>query len=163
MLFPCRQHCSTPLVIKILLMLLTGPDNPFSFSLLLLLSEVVLWQWNVYHWKHSILLLLRTRGRNQWLTFPLSEKKIRLMAVSPGSQSQGTSLDWFTSYLFPSVAGNPAMSWLQPLNPTQHWSRWRPWGRPNSSPGVPGGHHALTCLGILSSKGCHASTCLGIC
>ena len=31
MLFPCRQHCSTPLVIKILLMPLTGPDNPFLF------------------------------------------------------------------------------------------------------------------------------------
>ena len=25
---PCRQHCSTPLIIKILLMLLTGPDSP---------------------------------------------------------------------------------------------------------------------------------------
>ena len=27
---------------------------------------------------------------------------------------------------------------------------------------VTGGHSALTCLGILSSKGCHTSTCLGI-
>ena len=26
---PCRQHCSNPLTIKILLMSLTGPDNPF--------------------------------------------------------------------------------------------------------------------------------------
>ena len=25
---PCRQHCFTPLIIKILLMPLTGPDNP---------------------------------------------------------------------------------------------------------------------------------------
>ena len=25
---PCRQHCSTPLTIKILLIPLTGPDNP---------------------------------------------------------------------------------------------------------------------------------------
>ena len=25
---PCRQHCSTPLIIKILLIPLTGPDNP---------------------------------------------------------------------------------------------------------------------------------------
>ena len=25
---PCRQHCSTPLIIKILLKPLTGPDNP---------------------------------------------------------------------------------------------------------------------------------------
>lgn len=37
---------------------------------------------------------------------------------------------------------------IQPPNPTQYWSHWRSWGRPNSSPGVPGGHHALTCLGI---------------
>ena len=33
------------------------------------------------------------------------------MAVSPGSQSQGTGLDCFTSwYLFPSVVDKPAMS-----------------------------------------------------
>ena len=80
---------------------------------------------------------------------------------------------------------------LQPLNPTQHWSLWRPWGMPNSVPGgrpasacleiqipggchasiclricqswgIPGGQPALTCLGIWSSEGCHASTCLGI-
>ena len=51
---------------------------------------------------------------------------------------------------------------IQPPNPTQYWSCWRPWGCPNSSPGVPGGHHTLTCLGIWSSKGCHASTCSGI-
>ena len=37
---------------------------------------------------------------------------------------------------------------IEPLNPTQHWSHWRPWGRPTSSPGVPRSHHALTCLGI---------------
>ena len=51
---------------------------------------------------------------------------------------------------------------IQPLNPTQHWSRWRTWGCQNASPGVPGGQPALTCLRILSSKGCHASTCSGI-
>ena len=36
-------------------------------------------------------------------------------------------------------------------------------GMPNSSLGVPGSQHALTCLGIGSSKGSHALTCLGIC
>ena len=36
-------------------------------------------------------------------------------------------------------------------------------GTPNSGPGVPEGHHALTFLGIRSSKGCHASTCSRIC
>ena len=51
---------------------------------------------------------------------------------------------------------------IQPPNPAQYWLHWRPWGCPNSSPGVPGGHHTLTCLGIWSSKGCHASTCSGI-
>ena len=35
-------------------------------------------------------------------------------------------------------------------------------GMSNSSPGVPGGQPALTCLGIWSLKGCHASTCPGI-
>ena len=26
---------------------------------------------------------------------------------------------------------------IQPPNPTQYWSHWRSWGRPNSSPGDP--------------------------
>ena len=77
---------------------LMGQDNPLSFSLLLLLPKVGLWQWNVYHWKHPKLLLWNTRGRNQWLTLPQSNKRIRLMAVSPGSQSQGIDLDCFTSW-----------------------------------------------------------------
>ena len=41
---------------------------------------------------------------------------------------------------------------IQPPNPTQYWSHWRSWGCPNSSPGFPGGHHALTCLGISLRK-----------
>ena len=40
---------------------------------------------------------------------------------------------------------------LQPLNPTQHWSHWRPWGRPTPVR-VPGGRSALTCLGISLRK-----------
>ena len=35
-------------------------------------------------------------GRNQWLTFPQGDKRIRLAAILPGSQSQGTGLDCFT-------------------------------------------------------------------
>ena len=35
-------------------------------------------------------------GRNQWPTFPQGVKRIRLAAISPGSQSQGTGLDCFT-------------------------------------------------------------------
>ena len=68
---------------------------------------------------------------------------------------------------------------LQPLNPTQYWSHWRPRGCPTPSSGVPGGRPALTCLGsgpqnvvtpqpaqgfaspeVPGSQ--HASTCLGI-
>ena len=51
---------------------------------------------------------------------------------------------------------------LKPLNPTQHRSCWRPWGRPTPVWGVPGGQPSLTCLGIWSLKICYASTCLGI-
>ena len=68
---------------------------------------------------------------------------------------------------------------LQPLNPTQHWSHWRPWGYLTPSSGVPGGRSALTCLGsgprnIVTPQpaqgssspgvpgGRYASTCLGI-
>ena len=51
---------------------------------------------------------------------------------------------------------------IQPPNPTQYWSHWRPWGHPNSSPGVPGGHHPSTCPGTQFLGGCHASTCPGI-
>ena len=36
-------------------------------------------------------------------------------------------------------------------------------GMLNSTPGVPGGQPALTCIGICSSKSCHTSTCLDIC
>ena len=43
--------------------------------------------------------------------FSQSNKRIRLMAVSPGSQYEGTGLDCFTSwYLFPSAVDKPAMS-----------------------------------------------------
>ena len=59
------------------------------------------------------------------------------------------------------VHGGQTSNELQPPNSTQHWSRWRPCGHPNSSPGVPGGHHALTCLGIWSLKGCRASAFRG--
>ena len=51
---------------------------------------------------------------------------------------------------------------LQLLNPTQHWSCWRPWRCPTPARGSQEVNPASTCLGIWSSKGCHASTCLGI-
>ena len=46
---------------------------------------------------------------------------------------------------------------LQPLNLTQHWTCWRPWGYPTS-----GGQPASTCLRIWSLGGCHTSTYSGI-
>ena len=79
---------------------------------------------------------------------------------------------------------------LQPLNPTQHWSHWRPWGgitpvqgsqeveidlprdlvfkmlsclnfsQGPNSSGVPGGRHTLTCPGTQFLGDQHASTCL---
>ena len=85
-----------------------------------------------YHWKHPNLLLWRTRGGNQWSTFPQSSNRIRLMAVSPGSQPQGTGLGclhhgvyshrWWT---------NEQWVKITTLNPTQHWSCWKPWGIPS--------------------------------
>ena len=52
---------------------------------------------------------------------------------------------------------------LQPLNPTQHWSFWRPWGCPTPSVRVLEGQPASTCLGILSLGGCPTSIFSGIC
>ena len=115
-----------------------------------------------YHWKHPNLLLWRTRGGNQWPTFPQSSKRIRLMAVSPGSQPQGTGLgclhhgiyshQWWT---------NEQWVKITTLNPTQHWSHWKPWESQVQSWG-PRRLTCLNCLGIWSLKGCHTSTHLAI-
>ena len=51
---------------------------------------------------------------------------------------------------------------IQPPNPTQYWSHWRPWGHPNSSLGGPRRSSRLDLPRDRSSKGCHASTCSGI-
>ena len=113
------------------------------------------------------------------------------MAVSPGCQSQGTGLDCLSIPIHGGQTSNELR--LQPLNPTQYWSHWRPWGCPTpssgvpggrpaltclgsglqnvtpqpaqgfASPEVPGGQHASTCLGIRSLEGRHASACLGTC
>ena len=50
---------------------------------------------------------------------------------------------------------------IQPPNPTQYWSHWRSWGRPNSSLGDPRRSSRLDLPRDRSSKGCHASTCSG--
>ena len=87
------------------------------------------------------------------------------MTVSPGSQSQGTGLDCFTSwYLSPSVVDKPAMSYDYNLLILRSTGHARHFGGAQLQPGVPGGWPASTCLGIgiWSSGGCHASTCLGI-
>ena len=84
------------------------------------------------------------------------------MAASPGSVSEHRLGLLYIMISIPTCGGQTGNELkLQPLNPSQYWSHWRPW-MPNSSPGVPGGRPALTCLGIWSSKGCHASACQGI-
>ena len=85
------------------------------------------------------------------------------MAVSPASQSQGTGLDYFTSwYLFPSAVDKPAIS--QDYNPLilPRTSHARELGDVQLQPGVPGGRHASVCLGIWSPGGFHASAYSGI-
>ena len=86
------------------------------------------------------------------------------MVVSPGSQSQATGLDCFTSgYLFPSAVDKPAMSEDYDtliLSSTGHSGDL---GDAQLQPGAPGGRHSSTCLGLWFLEGCHASTCLEIC
>ena len=125
-------------------------------------------------------------GGSQRHTFLQGDKRISLVAVLPGSQSQATSLDCFTLCpLFPSRWTNQ-----QRVRPIQHPSIGIPgdtqfltWGclaliitpssfparvileilgKPNSSSGIPGHQPAATCPGIQSLGGCHASTCSGI-
>ena len=94
---PCRQCHSTPLIIiKILLMPLTGPDNP------------LLCHYFCYYLKWVYDSEIFTIGNTLSCSYGgLGEKisdlhsframRIRLMTVSPGSQSQGTDLDCFNS------------------------------------------------------------------
>ena len=85
------------------------------------------------------------------------------MASSPGSQSQGTGLECFTSwYLFPPTVDKRTMSY--DYNPLilPSTSHTRDLGHAKLQPRVPGGRPASTCLRIWSSGCCHASTCLGI-
>ena len=85
------------------------------------------------------------------------------MVVSPGSQSQATGLDCFTSgYVFPSAVDKPAMSEDYDtliLSSTGHSGDL---GDAQLQPGAPGGRHSSTCLGLWFLEGCHASTCLEI-
>ena len=110
-LSPCKQHLSTPLIIKILLMPLTGPDNPllchyFCYYLKWVYDNEMFTTGNTLNCSYGGL-----GEKNQWLTLPQSNKRISLMVVLPCLQSQGTGFDCFTTwYLFPSVTDKPAMS-----------------------------------------------------
>ena len=84
----CRQQSSTQPIIKILLTPLTGPDNPLLCHYLFYYLEWI--------YDNEIFLLWRTKGGNQWVTFPQSDTRIRLVTISSGSQSQGIELDCFT-------------------------------------------------------------------
>ena len=61
---PCRQHRSTPLIIKILLMPLTGPDNPLLCHYFCYYLKWVYDNEKFTIGKHPKLLLWRTRGGN---------------------------------------------------------------------------------------------------
>ena len=93
---PCRQHCSTLLIIKIFLMPLTRPENPFLChyfcDYLEWLSDNEMFTiGNTLNCSYGGL-----GGENQWLTFPQNDKRIKLISFFP--QSQGTDLDYFTSW-----------------------------------------------------------------
>ena len=93
---PGRQHCSTPLIIKMLLMPLTGPDNP------------LLCHYFSYYLKWVYDNETFTTGNTLSSSYGLGEeisdlppfrtgKGYGLMAVSPGSHYQGTGLDCYSS------------------------------------------------------------------
>ena len=82
------------------------------------------------------------------------------MAVSPGSQSQSTGLDYFRSwYLFPSVVDKPAMNYNPLILPsTGHTGDL---GDAQLQSRGPGGRHASTCLGTQFLGGQASLTCPG--
>ena len=85
------------------------------------------------------------------------------MRVLPGSQSQGTNMDCFTSwYLFPSVVDKPAgRQDYKPLILPIIGHAEDPWDT-QLQPGVPGVQPASTCLGIWFLGDCHVSVFSGI-
>ena len=95
---PCKQHCSTPLIIKILSMPLTGSDNPlfchyFCYYLKWVYDNEMFTVGNTLSCSYGVL-----GGKISDLEqFPQSNKRISLVAVSPDSQSQSSGLDFYTS------------------------------------------------------------------
>ena len=146
------------IVIKILLMPLTGPDNPllchyFCYYLKWVYDNEMFTLGNTLNCPYG--------GLGDEISDLHSLRAVRLMAVSPGSKSQGTGLDCFTSwYLFPSVVDKPAVSYnLLILPSTGHAGDL---GMLYFSPGVPGGRHASTCTGTQFLGGQPSLTCPGI-
>ena len=104
----CRQHRSTKLIIKIFLMHLTGTDNPLICNYFCYYLK-----WVYYNEMFTIGNTLNCSywGLEEEIILSQSYKRIRLMAILPGSVTGHTGLDCFTSrYLFPSVVEKLAMS-----------------------------------------------------
>ena len=93
---PCRQHCSTPLIIKILSMPLTGPDNPLICHYF---CYYLKWVYDNEMFIIGDTLNCSYGGLGEEISDFHSLRAIskRLMAVAPHWQSQGTGLDYFTS------------------------------------------------------------------
>ena len=90
---------------------LTGPDNPL---LCLYFCYYLKWAYDNEMFTTVNTLNCSYEGLGEEISDLHSlraSKRIRLMAVSPGSQSQGTGLDCCTSwYLFPSMVDKPTMA-----------------------------------------------------
>ena len=93
---PCRQHFSTSLIIKILLMPLTGPDNPLICHYF---CYYLTWVYDNEMFIIGDTLNCSYGGLGEEISDFHSLRAIRkrLMAVAPRWQSQGTGLDCFTS------------------------------------------------------------------
>ena len=125
-----RQHCSTLLITKILLMSLTGPDNPllchyFCYYLkwvydnaMFTTGDTLTYSYGGLGEEISDLQSLRAkRGQGLRLLhcFPVSGHRLGLLYI-------------ISILIHGGQTSNELR--LQPLNSTQHWSCWRSWGCP---------------------------------
>ena len=109
---------STQPVIKALLTPLTGPVNPLLCHYFCYYLE---WVYDNKMFTIGDTLNCSYGGLEEEISDLYHLKRIRLGAILPGSQSQGTGLDCFTSWYLPILGGQTSNELrLQPLNPTQH-------------------------------------------
>ena len=108
-----RQHHSMQPII----------DNPLLYQYFCYYLEWV--------YENEMFLLWRTRRGNQWLTFPQSDKRIRLVTILLGSQSQRTGLGYFGEVKSLSYVQLFATSWAVACQapPSMEFSRQEYWNR----------------------------------